>query len=258
MKTYFLILALLVALGLSLPTDDVLKDMSIESGTPGQLQTFTAIAPLTSNTVTGESMINTGNPGSGSATEARALLDMTIGIAISAGGTLAGVHKDIYDVVYRRLNNTLCKAGRDPWCLKSSREARISITDGQNDFVSVWVENSFFQNNETRRLLIGSVAGTVQKWFLEPKNCYKLAPGATVQQCCVPGFVGVNVYGTGNQLDVHFEYSRGKLENLPPAGNEGCKNMLEQAKDKIGELVPYWKTELQTAVVNTDVHCMDP
>ncbi|ORY08655.1 hypothetical protein BCR34DRAFT_658168, partial [Clohesyomyces aquaticus] len=188
-----------------------------------------------------------------------------IGIAVaSSKGVFTGNHTDIYDEYWRALN-WLCPYEHEQSCHLNSLDKDGFLRGNQwvymvNDIVDprahtshvkVWVERGLYASDQIRRLMIGSIAGTIQAWHSLKGNCIKGDEGWGDHGCAIPSYIGLRLEDTVNVMDVHFQHS-----STTQIMESHCEEAIPRMNKKLDELMPEWNKAM--SVTKKNIHCWDP
>lgn len=118
--------------------------------------------------------------------------------------------------------------------------------------LDVSLEAAQWSNDDLRKLMIGTIAGTVEQMPESPANCYVRDADPIWEplhyHCNIAGFVGVETSGRQNWLDVRFKMSsRG--------GRFNCASMKDKAQSKTDTLLPLYQQNLGVDNVNSFFQC---
>ena len=157
----------------------------------------------------------------------------------------------LYDSIYHALDS-LCPPGSQA-CKKFLEVYQIPVRafDGQSAFpglLSISVDCGEYESDVVRRLLIGQVAGVLQKSSEDDKNCYYYNWHGVMgnKGCNVGNFVSIS--NGSNQLIV-------KIASPTDVGAFDCVAIFEETDEYLQSLIPEFSTAAGGPVTR-EIYCL--
>ncbi|KAF2649644.1 hypothetical protein K491DRAFT_762267 [Lophiostoma macrostomum CBS 122681] len=171
--------------------------------------------------------------------------EQTVRIVVGGISQIVGPLEDgpLYGAIYTALDS-LCPQGSSHCKLQTEGQAEVNIRfkspqDILTAPMAVRIERSNHETEQIRRLLIGTVTGSVEAMVTESnkmddKNCKEIWLGPKFQSgyfksCTISNYIGVTTTDRVNIMDVHFL-------SVDDHGKWDCPGTIDSIQDKAKSL----------------------